>query len=179
MHAQDESGGFWPGYVAAVASLVLSLLLIAAVLALTIYQVGLLAGKKVQAAAAAVVVPEAKAPDDGGAGASLLGAMVLEFPEQGWRLDAAAQAQLRELIAQQVLRGAQYWRLSLRTDTEDPLRLRGGYLRLLSVRNILLEAGVSGRQVDVRLIHTPEEEGAGRELRILAEMPVQHDGRVP
>lgn len=176
MHTEDESGGFWPGYVAAVASLVLSLLLIAAVLALTLYQVGMLAGKKVHEAAAAVVAPAvvpAVAPRSGETD------LVLEFSEQGWRLDAQAQSLLLEQIRQQVQRGIRNWQLSVQTDTEDPLLLRGAYLRLLAARNVFLQAGVQGDRVQVRLLHAPQAQRIGRELRIRAGMGPVTDGGQP
>jgi hypothetical protein len=179
MHTEDESGGFWPGYVAAVASLVLSLLLIAAVLALTIYQVGMLAGKKVNAAAAAVVVQEPSAGESEDGKGRRVGEVMLEFPERGWRLDEAALTQLREQIRQLVRKGARHWELSLHTDTEDPQHLRGGYLRLLAVRNVLLEVGVAGQQVDVRLIHASGDGAAGRELRVRADAPERAEGDRP
>lgn len=179
MHTENESGGFWPGYVAAVASLVQSLLLIAAVLALTMYQVGTLAGKKVHAAAAAVVVQEPPAGAAVGGAAAGLGEVMLEFPERGWRLDEAALAQLRQQIRQLIGKGAGHWDLSLRTDTDNPQHLRAGYLRLLAVRNVLLEEGVTGAQVDVHLVPASGDGSAGRELRIRADQAGHAQGGRP
>ena len=70
MQSEQEDAGVWPAYVAAVAGLVQSLLFVSAIMAMTLLQVGMLAGKKVDETLSRAITEQA---DSGGKGAGAPG----------------------------------------------------------------------------------------------------------
>lgn len=169
----EESAGFWPGYVAAVACLVQSLLLLCAVMAMTVYQLGILAGRKIEAAAVAAVVPP-PATDS-----AQRGGIALAFPGTTWRIDAAARERLRTELAKRLREGVTHWRISLRTQTDDTVRRRSGYLRLMVVRNELMLLGVVSGHIDVRLLDAPDDDGSGEQTVRIEPLSDDAQGRGP
>lgn len=163
MHQEEDNGGFWPGYVAAVACLVLSLLLISAVMAITIMQLGVSVGQMVDAqmaeqmAAAAEQPPPADVPPPPPAEATLP-SLELMFPPDAWRLDEAARKRMLAEIARLMKQGVKEWTVSLQTDTNDSLRRRAAYLQLMAVRNVMLEAGVLGSKIELRMLDVNPEQ---------------------
>ena len=162
MHQEEDNGGFWPGYVAAVACLVLSLLLISAVMSITIMQLGVSVGQMVDAqiaaqmAAAAEQTPPADVPPP--PAQANLPSLELMFPPDAWRLDDAARKRLLAEIDRLMKRGVKEWTVSLQTDTNDSLRRRAAYLQLLAVRSVMLEAGVLGSQIELRMLEVNPEQ---------------------
>ena len=174
MHQEEEqNGGFWPGYVAAVACLVLSLLLISAVMAITIMQLGVSVGQMMDAKEAAAMVAASKPlpsspPVDLPPPAPLKQpTLELTFPKDAWRLDEAARTQLRAEVEQLTRQGVKGWTLSLPAHTNDTLKRRAAYLQLMAVRNVMLEAGVAGDQIDIRMLD------AGPELEAQTQFPLR------
>lgn len=173
MHQEEEqNGGFWPGYVAAVACLVLSLLLISAVMAITIMQLGVSVGQMMDAKEAAAMVAASKPlqtspPLDLPAPVKLKQpTLELSFPKDAWRLDDAARTQLRAEVEKLTRQGVKGWTLTLPTHTNDSLKRRAAYLQLMAVRNVMLEAGVAGDQIDIRMVD------AGPELEAQTQFPL-------
>jgi uncharacterized membrane protein len=156
MH-QEENGGFWPGYVAAVACLVLSLLLISAVMAITIMQLGASVGKMVDqqtakamvAARQAQTLPSSALPTKPVPGRQ--STLELLFPQDAWRLDEVAHKLLLTELDRLIRSGVRGWTISLMTDTSDSLKRRVAYLQLIAVRNVMLEAGVIGDQIVIHM----------------------------
>ena len=172
MHQEEEeNGGFWPGYVAAIASLVLSLLLISAVMAITIMQLGVSVGQMMEAKQAAAMVATTKRlqvlpPVDRPPVGLQQPTLELTFPQDKWRLDDAARTRLHAELVQLNQKGVKGWTLSLQTNTSDSLKRRAAYLQLMAVRNVMLEAGVTGDQIDMRMLD------AGPDLADQAQFPL-------
>lgn len=177
---QEEDAGVWPAYVAAVAGLVQSLLFVSAVMALTLLQVGMLAGRKVDEALASAMAwqPELRRSGPGMTQAegrvSSQGTPVQEgqvdvrFAPEALRLDDPARERLRALLRQQQAQGMRQWRLSIETDVDDPLLRRAAYLRLMAARATFIEVGIDPQRLTLRLLPTTTEaERAGLFLRIV------------
>lgn len=158
----DDDAGYWPGYVAAVACLVQSLLLLSVVMAVTLYQLGMLAGRS------RLEQDTTPQPNPAALGIALV------FPSATWRIDKAARERLRAEVEKQRREGVTHWRISLRTQTDNAMKRRGGYLRLMIVRNELIALGVLGNRIEVRLYDIPDDDqSGGQTVRI---EPMMDDG---
>lgn len=155
----EDDAGYWPGYVAAVACLVQSLLLLSVVMAVTLYQLGMLAGRS----SLAQDTPPPPTPVEPG--------IALVFPSATWRIDEVARERLRTALARQRREGMTHWRISLRTQTDNTMKRRGAYLRLMSVRNELMALGVAGHRIEVRLYDTPDDDKSGAQTVRIEPMP--------
>lgn len=174
----DNDPGFWPGFVAAIAGLVLGLLIMAMVLGISLFVLGQLASL---ADKKPVHGPEPRADASpwppAEVAAQILGASprdnrptappppsvslapepvrpvaTLEFVAQAVLLPRSAQQYLAESVQQATEAGVRHWRLEVQTDEQDLSRQRAAFLRLMAVRNVLLEAGVPVTDVVTRLI---------------------------
>lgn len=179
MHSEQEDAGVWPAYVAAVAGLVQSLLFVSAIMALTLLQVGILAGRKVdeRLAKAMAYRPEAQRSGAAQRPSDLLpdrrppvaeGQVDLRFATEALRLDDPARDRLRALLRQQQAQGMRQWRASIETDLDDPLLRRAAYLRLMAARSVFLEVGIDPRRLTLRLLPaTSADARSGAVLRIV------------
>ncbi len=148
MSAQHEDdAGFWPGYVAAVACLVQSLLLISGVMAITIFMIGLQAGKRVDAPHPVLAPPLSAPPAED----SVPDRLDLFFPFTVSRMDDASRQRVRQEMERQRMAGVERWVIRLKTDTQDSLKRRAAFLHVMEVRNMMLGAGVSGTHIEIRL----------------------------
>jgi hypothetical protein len=167
MHAEEDSAGFWPGYVAAVASLVQALLLLSAVLAMAVFQLGLLIGQQMDAKAALAMTIEklsdtaadqaARQKDDAEA------PLNVTFSDAVWQLSEGEAAQVtNELQQLQQRQAVTRWRVWLPTQTDDPRKRRFGFLRVMALRNVLIKSGIAPDKIDVQLLQVAEAEGVDR-----------------
>lgn len=159
----DEESGTWPAYVAAVAGLVQSLLLVTAVMAIAIYQAAKLGTPGAQAditpAALAAAEPVAYRPQ----------AMIrLTFHEGSWRLDPQSEQRVRQALSGQEARGAEPWLISLRAHISDPVMRRAAYFRVMIVRNLLLDAGIDATRITLHLEDAPDDEGGTQTVQVFA-----------
>lgn len=164
--------GFWPGYVAAMASLVQSLLLLTVILAFAIYQMSVLAGKRVDQAVSIVMAEQEVEP------------LVQErlrirgvdifFSTEIWQIDEISRKRIRqEFLNQKTSSGK--WLLWVGTDTEDSMKRRSAYLRLMVLRNELMSLGVAGTHIETRILSQPE--GSDRGGQTVHLVPLEGDGR--
>ena len=146
--------GFWPGYVAAMASLVQSLLLLTVILAFAIYQMSVLAGKRVDQAVSIVLAEQVVAPVVKER-LRIRGVDVF-FSTEIWQIDEPSRKRIRqEFLSQSSPSGK--WLLWVGTDTEDSMRRRSAYLRLMVLRNELMSLGVAGANIETRILSESEE----------------------
>lgn len=145
--------GFWPGYVAAMASLVQSLLLLTVILAFAIYQMSVLAGKRVDQAVSIVMAEQIVEP--------LIEERIrihgvdVFFSKEIWQIDEASRRRIRqEFLSQSSSTGK--WLLWVGTDTEDSMKRRSAYLRLMVLRNELMSLGLTGAHIETRILSEPE-----------------------
>jgi hypothetical protein len=145
--------GFWPGYVAAMASLVQSLLLLTVILAFAIYQMSVLAGKRVDQAVSIVMAEQIVEP--------LIEKRIrihgvdVFFSKETWQIDEASRRRIRqEFLSQSSPTGK--WLLWVGTDTEDSMKRRSAYLRLMVLRNELMSLGVTGAHIETRILSESE-----------------------
>jgi hypothetical protein len=162
----DDDPGFWPGFVAATAGLVLGLLIMAMVLGISLYVLGQLVSltdKK------AVHGPEARAdaasqppvvtarlppppvwssdpierPTQPLVGVEPVRPLVtLEFVGQSVQVPSSAQKELTKSVQQAMSAGVREWLIEIHTDEQDLSRQRAAFLRLMAVRNVLMSADV-------------------------------------
>lgn len=167
MHAEGaDDVGFWPGYVAAVASLVQALLLLSAVLAMAVFQMGMTIGQQMDAKAALAMTiklmsdNEAKKAeqkkDDTEAPLSVT------FSDSVWQLSESEVAQVLAELRQLQRQPAMRWRVWLSTQTDDPRKRRLGFLRVMALRNVLVKSGVPTDKMDVQLVQVAESESTNR-----------------
>jgi hypothetical protein len=146
--------GFWPGYVAAMASLVQSLLLLTVILAFAIYQMSVLAGKRVDQAVSIVMAEQIVEP--------LIEERIrvhgvdVFFSKEIWQIDDASRKRIRQQFLSQSSSIGK-WLLWVGTDTEDSMKRRSAYLRLMVLRNELMSLGVAGSNIETRILSEPEE----------------------
>ena len=147
-------------------------------MALTLLQVGMLAGRKVDEALASAMLARTEAGRSSEAKTerrvSLQGALAQEgqvdvrFAPEALRLDDAARERLRSLLRQQQAQGMRQWRVSIETDLEDRLLRRAAYLRLMAARATFIEVGIDPQRLTLRLLPaTSEAERNGLFLRIV------------
>ena len=166
MHSEEDSVGFWPGYVAAVASLVQALLLLSAVLAMAVFQMGMTIGQQMDAKAAMAMTIKMLSDSDAKKAEQQKddaeAPLNVSFSDAVWQLSesevAQVLAELRQLQRQPVSR----WRVWLPTQTDDPRKRRLGFLRVMALRNVLIKSGVAADKIDVQLLQVAEVEGTGR-----------------
>lgn len=164
MHAEEDSAGFWPGYVAAVASLVQALLLLSAVLAMAVFEMGILIGQQMDAKAALAMTIEklsdttanraAMQKDDAEA------PLNVTFSDSVWQLSESEAAQVSSELHHLQRQAVTRWRVWLATQTDDPRKRRLGFLRVMALRNALIKSGVAADKIDVQLLQVAETEGA-------------------
>lgn len=181
MQSEQEDAGVWPAYVAAVAGLVQSLLFVSAIMAMTLLQVGMLAGKKVDETLSRAITEQpghagqvsAGANASGGTGQgsggggfrkdavsaqrspeAREGQLDLRFAPDTLQLDEAAKERLRELLRRQIAMGMRQWLAYIETDVDDSLQRRAGYLRLMAARNVFVEMEIEPHRLTLRLMPT-------------------------
>ena len=195
---EGEDAGVWPGYVAAMAGLVQSLLFVSAILALSLLQVSMLAGKKIDEHLARMAEGTSKAqprapeedknappqrkpvevappvaepnvlvpqPDAETAVAHedvAEGQLSLRFVEDQVVLSAQARERLIAEVRRRLALGETQWQAQLEFDGSSSLARRAGYLRLMSARSALLEAGVEPAQLQVRLLESASGRGTAQ-----------------
>ena len=181
--ANDHSGSYWPGYVDALVNVVLNLMFLAAILAIGSFSQGLEnSRRKIQAiqvekqAARANNAPgraaSASAPTlQQRAQASLQtkSRLDLRFTNDTVRLDASAREHLKMELQNQIRQGVQYWRLSIDAEVNDNHQRRAAYLRMISVRNVFLEAGIDPARISMRMLPTSQPDGGQQLLHIVPE----------
>lgn len=142
----EEDAGFWPAYVAAMAGLIQGILLVLAVMAIALFQVVTVTSAQLESMAKlAMQTPQFEAQTE----------MEVVFSHWAWRVDETTRKSIETAIKEFADNGAQKWRLALTADLSDALARRAAFLRVATVRNILLACGVPGAQIDLALIDTP------------------------
>jgi hypothetical protein len=183
MSPNTQTDKLWPGYVAAVASLLLGLLLVAAVLAVSITQIGTVHESFYQAvnnlgrpAAAQANVPlvagmsDVVPPRDAPATLPQAAGLEITFVEE----HAEPQGEDRERIRQALnvlRREASGLRISASLPTQDFYLRREVYARLWSIRALALEVGFVAGQIEIA-IDTEPQAPAPRQSITLYVLPV-------
>ncbi len=166
MHAEEDSVGFWPGYVAAVASLVQALLLLSAVLAMAVFQLGMTIGLQMDAKAALAMTIKKLSDTTANKAAmqkdDVEAPLSVTFSDSVWQLSEGEVAQVSTELRQLQRQSVPRWRVWLLTQTDDPRKRRLGFLRVMALRNALLKNGVAADKIDVQLVQVTESEGAGQ-----------------
>ena len=202
--ANDDDPGFWPGYVAAIAGLVQGLLIMTMALGISIFALGQLASvsKRGKVALAApepapalapgavpttlpdYVPPQSPlappqvggfAPEQPPPSAQPGRPTTLTFEGDAVAIPGTSEADIVAAIERDKAAGSVSWQVRLAANLDNPRDRRAGYLRLLAMRNILVNAGVAPARVDVRLIDGPApKEGEGTVAEFI---PVDGSGR--
>lgn len=116
-------------------------------------------GSKANAAASAVERPNTAAlTRDGVTTAHGHAGLRFTFAPEAFRLEDTQAARLRSFVTSQGARADApgRWRVWATVDTRDVQARRGAYLRLMSARSWLLEAGVAATAIDLQLFSDPE-----------------------
>jgi hypothetical protein len=177
----STDNNYWPGYVAAMASLVQSLLLLAVILAYAIYEMGLLAGKRVDQAVALAMADESVQPvpideDTKKNPAKLvqklktMGSSEFEFPHNIWQLDEGSSSKVRAEVKKRVGQRASTWLIWVETDTDHAFKRRLAYLRIMVVRNELIRAGIQASQIETRILNKQDPGVEAEDLIRLVEL---------
>ena len=80
------------------------------------------------------------------------------YPEDTFVLTDAILKDLGRVVIQAQEEKATTWRIWSSVNTQDPLARRGAYVRALSVRAVLLKAGVDPNLIDMQLFPVQDEE---------------------
>ena len=167
-----ETAAIWPGYVAAIASLVLSLLLLLAILVFAMTQVGNMVSKYTEQLMRAVLeqeaaLKEASNTNDGAPKVKVVKQEIRKIasPPPGIPLKQIRfvfEARLAAIPATQTsevstaIRDLQapadaHWLISAATPPNDPTTERSTYRLMLAVRRTLVESGVAEQLVELRI----------------------------
>lgn len=165
--------GFWPGYVAAMASLVQSLLLLTVILAFAIYQMSVLAGKRVDQAVSIVMAEQVVEPLV--VDRIRLRGVDIFFSKEVWKIDEVSKKRIRQEFLSQTSPSGK-WLLWVGADTEDAIKRRSAYLRLMVLRNELMSLGVLGGNIETRILSQSEEVG-GRDGQTVHLVPLEGGAR--
>jgi len=126
-----------------------SLLLLMVILAFAIYQMSILIGKRVDQAVAITLAEEALQPRP--RDRLRKRGIDVYFFKDVWRIDEATRARIRQELQRQVTANT-FWQLWVGTDTEDAVKRRSAYLRLMVLRNELMALGVAGAKIETRIL---------------------------
>ena len=80
------------------------------------------------------------------------------YPEDTFVLTDAILKDLGRVVIQAQEEKATTWRIWSSVNTQDPLARRGAYVRAMSVRAVLLKAGVDPNLIDMQLFPVQDEE---------------------
>lgn len=175
---QGEQGGVWPAYVAAMAGLVQSLLFVSAIMALALLQIGMLVGRQVDQQQADRWVGEGRKAQrlqgSPQARASVPSPSSerwsVEFDDSSVWLSEQARAELQALVRRQLEQGHRSWRLEVWVEADNVLQRRAAYLRLLVMRNAMVEAGVDSTQIQMS-IREVDAAAAGVSAKVIRLTP--------
>jgi hypothetical protein len=180
MHDEEEGGGVWPAYVDALTNVILNLLFVVALLAATIVAMHLSAPRKpspqappakVQDPLRGQTVVSGTGPSTPSAGASSAGKavvgdalpvpkdIVVVFDGDDSKIESQAHEKLINHVRDLVKAGKIHWHMRMSTDLSDSDNKRAGYLRIIAVRNLLVEAGV--QRSDITLDFIDDGSGTG------------------
>ena len=171
-----NSGGVWPGYVAAVAGLVQSLMFVSAIVATVVYLMGMLGQAKHQTteqgaapAKQAIQAPMpkvskeawARSPEyetkDGFRSLSVL------FPVDQVKLDAHTEQQVKHALSQLKAAGATQWRVIGHEKADEALSPRQAFFRVQTLRSALIASGIKVDRIEQRIlpadaVHHPDNQ---------------------
>ncbi|RRQ51834.1 hypothetical protein [Sphingorhabdus wooponensis] len=166
----DEDPGFWPGYVAATAGLVQGMLIMSMALGIAIFAMssvatggpegsarpigpgGPLDVASVLPALAPVPIPErmtmraaAPIPDEA------LRPIRVSFEGDATVTPASTASVIGDAISQRSALGVRRWLLVSAGDLTDPRQSRATYVRIMGVRAVLMNLGVPGNAIEMRM----------------------------
>jgi hypothetical protein len=188
--------GFWPGYVDALTNVVLNLLFLISILAAGVFSLGLESGRKVtqpyfpelkavpaakllQAAPADLVkkiqvsVVKTASPDQ--SRVHLNGVRRVDGRQEASLGFGAEASQISETDKREILPKLQHlldqskgdivvWTAA---DTKDPVQRRAAYLRIMAVRDLLVNSGLSTDRITTRLLAGGSNRGSGQSIFVL------------
>lgn len=190
--------GVWPGYVAAVAGLVQSLLFVSAVVATVVYLLGMLGTQQASRTNAidrqGPVSPTKPSSLDknldklGRKGTNARSSsavpglplrpeyalpnaftpLELSFPKDELQLDGDARLQFMRVNANWMQSGAMQWRLIGHANEPNELGARRAHFRLQEIRNLLIEQGVDPRAVELRILPSAPPDLTENKVLIIA-----------
>jgi hypothetical protein len=147
----EGQGNFWPGYVAAMASLVQSLLLLTVILAFVIYQMGVLASKRVDQAAAITLAEHVVQTPQHDVVESPSTEIRIHFEQEIWQIDEATKQQIKREVTRPSYIDCK-WLLKISDEMENALIRRSAYLRLMVVRNLILSFEIDANRIETRML---------------------------
>lgn len=158
----SSTDAFWSGYVAAMAGLVQSLMLLTVILACAIYLMAVLAGERVEQEVAISIAEQKFEPLSNRL--SQKAGFEIHYPTDVWEMDPASKKQ----VIAEVMRSTSShpkWELWVGTDTESAIERRSAFLRLISLRSELITLGVQAFQIQTRIIH--QQDGDSRVVHLV------------
>lgn len=166
----EEDPGFWPGYVAATAGLVQGMLIMSMALGIAIFALGSVSTggpegsarpigpggplniAPVLPALAPVPIPErmvvpaaAPVPDEA------LRPIRISFEGDATVTPASTASVIGEAISERAALGVRRWLLVSAGDLADPRQSRATYVRIMGVRAVLMNLGVPGNAIEMRM----------------------------
>lgn len=166
----DDDPGFWPGYVAATAGLVQGMLIMAMALGISIFALGSLSsggkGGGVRPAGpggALDVAPDLPAlaparnlarfgqPAPPPIPAAALRPIRVSFEGDATVTPASTASVIGDAIAARGALGVRRWMLVSSGNLADPRQSRATYVRIMGVRAILMDLGVPGTAIEMRM----------------------------
>lgn len=161
----EHGNSFWPGYVDALVNVVLNLMFLSAILAAGSFFQGLESSRR-----RATTVPadgtaarlkpgrnaltssaESGSPNREHRAYKDAMQLTLHFADNVVRVDDKARERLKQELQLQISRGIQYWNVSIEADVDDNMQRRAAYLRMISVRSVLMEAGIDPSHFSLRI----------------------------
>ncbi len=101
-------------------------------------------------------------------------ALHLQFPGTRFLLEDDEISQIKAWVQRRHAAGANAWRLHTTIDESDPQDKRGGYLRLMSTRSVLLAAGIEPNTITTQLIRSSQRlSTADRQVNIVPDQRSQ------
>jgi hypothetical protein len=166
----EEDPGFWPGYVAATAGLVQGMLIMSMALGIAIFALGSVSTggpegsarpigpggpliiAPVLPALAPVPIPErmvvpaaAPIPD------AALRPIRISFEGDATVTPASTASVIGDAISERAALGVRRWLLVSAGDLSDPRQSRATYVRIMGVRAVLMNLGVPGNAIEMRM----------------------------
>ena len=179
MAKDNHNSTVWQGYVAAIASLAQSMLFLMAVLTIALTQIAQQIGKD-EASTKSV---QSQLTNNSGASNSNLSNLPGDFSAHlkivfvgnTLELDKEQRKKLAAALSSITLKPNEHWRIWAEYANGDALARRSGYLRILSIRSVMIGNGISDAKIEMNLIKREEVQGNSSEMNIFID-PVPNLG---
>jgi hypothetical protein len=168
MAKDNHNTTVWQGYVAAIASLAQSMLFLMAVLTIALTQIAQQIGKdEVQKLQRKVEATDSKVDSPNQTKIQKqIARLKIVFVGNALELDKQQRRDLSIALNGIGLKPSDHIRIWCEYTNSDSTARRSGYLRILSIRSVLIGNGISDERIEMNLVTRNEELGSASEMNV-------------